>query len=76
MYRVEEASDRGGARIVILAHFTNTFDAFRLLGRVYWCGCDFIAFTTYNIFTNFNCILPAVNHMHTLPYPEYTVPEE
>jgi hypothetical protein len=76
MYRVEEVRDRGGAHITNLAHSTNPFDAFRLLVRVFWCGCEFIAFTTYNIFTDFNCIFPTVDRMHTLPYPEYTRPEE
>ena len=34
--------------------FTNARDAHYLLGQVFWCGCEFIAFTTYNIFTNFH----------------------
>jgi hypothetical protein len=33
-------------------HFTNMFDAYYLLGQVFWCGCEIIAFTTYNIFTD------------------------
>ena len=64
MYRVEEVIHNG-----ILAHFTNPFDAFYLLGRVFWCGCEFIAFTTHNIFTDFNSIFPNNGVMHTLPYP-------
>ena len=35
---------------------------------MYWCGCEFIAFTTYNIFTDFESIFPAHNRMHSLPY--------
>ena len=54
--------------IALLAHFTNPFDAYHLLGQVYWCGCEFIAFTTYNIYTNFDCIFLERNQMHTLPY--------
>ena len=54
--------------IALLAHFTNPFDAYHLLGKVYRCGCEFIAFTTYNIFTDLESIFPTVNRMHTLPY--------
>ena len=46
-----------------------TLDAFHLLGRAYWVGCEFIAFTTYNIFTDFNSILLNNGVMHMLPYP-------
>jgi hypothetical protein len=35
---------------------------------VFWCGCEFIAFTNYNIFTNFHNIFPTVNGINTLPY--------
>jgi hypothetical protein len=52
----------------LLVHFTNPFVAYRLLGRVFWCGCEFISFTTYNIYSNFEYIFPTPNHMHTLPY--------
>ena len=52
----------------LVVHFTNRFDAYYLLGKVYWCGCEFIAFTTYNIFTDFESIFPARNRMHSLPY--------
>jgi hypothetical protein len=37
---------------------------------VYWCGCEFIAFTTYNVFTNFYNIFPTMNVMHALPYED------
>ena len=53
--------------VAILAHFTNPFDAFYLLGRVFWCGCEFIDFTTHNIFTDFKSVFPAHNRMHSLP---------
>ena len=49
--------------------FTNPFDAYYLLGHVFWCGCEFIAFTMYNIFTDFDSAFPANERMHTLPYP-------
>ncbi|KAE8778159.1 hypothetical protein D1007_48969 [Hordeum vulgare] len=52
----------------LVAHFTNMFDAYYLLGKVFCCGCEFIAFTTYNIFTDFESIFPAANCMHSLPY--------
>ena len=35
---------------------------------MFWCGCEFIAFTTHNIFTNFDCIFPTHDGMHILPY--------
>ncbi|KAE8773118.1 Auxin-induced protein 5NG4 [Hordeum vulgare] len=47
---------------------TNSFDASYLLGKVFWCGCEFIAFTTHNISTNFDCIFPTRDGMHNLPY--------
>ena len=48
--------------------FANARDAHYLLGQVFWCGCEFIAFTTYNVFTNFHLIFNRVNRIHTLPY--------
>ena len=48
--------------------FTNPMDAVHLLGQVFWCGCEFIAFTTYNYLTNFYDVFPTVNGMHSLPY--------
>ncbi|KAE8809646.1 hypothetical protein D1007_13683 [Hordeum vulgare] len=72
MYRVEEVIHNGvvGA---ILAHFTNNIDAFYLLDRVFWCGCEFIAFTTHNIFTDYNNILPTVERC-TLCRTASTIP--
>jgi hypothetical protein len=69
MFRVEEVCGPRGIGIrAVLAHFTNPFDTFHLLGRAFWCGCEFIAFTTYNRFSNFNCIFPTPYRMHTLLY--------
>ena len=75
MFRVEEVI-QNRVVVALLAHFTNTFDAFYLLGRVFWCGSEFIAFTTHNRFTDYNNIFPIVTHMHTLPYPIDNTPEE
>ncbi|CAM0911315.1 unnamed protein product [Alopecurus aequalis] len=52
----------------LVAHFSNRFDAYYLLGKLFWCGCEFIAFTTYNIFTDVDNIFPRPNRMHSLPY--------
>jgi hypothetical protein len=75
MFRVEEVN-QNGVVVAILAHFTNPFDAFYLLGRVFWCGCEFIAFTTHNIFMDYTNIFPTAERMHTLPYPVDNAPEE
>ncbi|KAE8806552.1 Auxin-induced protein 5NG4 [Hordeum vulgare] len=68
MYRVGEVI-HNRVVVAILAHFTNNIDVVYLLGRVSWCGCEFIAFTIQNIFTDYNNIFPSVEHMHTLLYP-------
>ena len=75
MFRVEEVI-QNRVVVALLAHFTNTFDAFYLLGRVFWCGSEFIAFTTHNRFTEYNNIFPTATRMHTLPYPIDNAPEE
>ena len=75
MYRVEEVI-HNRVVVAILAHFTNPFDAFYLLGHVFWCGCEFIAFTTHNRLTEYNNIFPTMTRMHTLPYPIDNSPEE
>ena len=75
MFRVEEVIQKRVV-VAILAHFTNTFDAFYLLGRVFWCGCEFIAFTTHNMFTEYTNIFPTASGMHTLPYPIDNAQEE
>ena len=74
MFPVEEVI-QNRVVVALLAHFTNTFDAFYLLGRVFWCGSEFIAFTTHNRFTEYN-IFPTAMRMHTLPYPIDNAPEE
>jgi hypothetical protein len=67
MFRLNEVRD--GVTIKLLTvTFTNPFDAYALLGEVFWCGCESIFFTTYNVFTNCDSILPTKNHMHCLPY--------
>ena len=52
----------------LVTRFTNRFDAYFLLGQVFWCGCEYISFTTFNIFTDVDSIFPTRNRMHTLPY--------
>lgn len=69
MFRLDEMRPNASSPATgLLAHFTNRFDAFYLLGQVFWCGCEFIAFTTYNIFTDVDSIFPTPNAMHNLPY--------
>ncbi|KAE8809910.1 Auxin-induced protein 5NG4 [Hordeum vulgare] len=67
MFRVDEVR-ANGLVIGLLAHFTNRFDTYFLLDKVFWCGCEFIAFTTDNIFIKFDNIFPTHEGMHTLPY--------
>jgi hypothetical protein len=55
--------------------FTNPFDAYHLLGQAFWCGCEFIAFTMCNIFTQWDYIFPTARHMHSLHLP-YIHPDE
>ena len=62
--------------IGLYVRFTNPYDAFFLLGKVFWCGCEFIAFTSYNIFTNFHTIFPSPGNMHCLPYNFHYQPAE
>ena len=69
IFRLEEVRPNSRTPpIGLVVHFTNRFDAYYLLGKVYWCGSEFIAFTTYNIFTDFESVFPARNRMHSLPY--------
>ncbi|KAE8773435.1 hypothetical protein D1007_54323 [Hordeum vulgare] len=75
MYRVEEVI-HNGVVVVILAHFANNINMFYLLGRVFLCGCEFITFTTNNIFTDYNNISPTAQRMHTLTYPIDNTPKE
>ena len=72
MFNLQEYYDgdngNNNLSIGLYVTFTNPYDAYHLLGQVFWCGCEFIAFTTYNVFTNFYHIFPEPNGMHTLPY--------
>ncbi|KAE8798017.1 Auxin-induced protein 5NG4 [Hordeum vulgare] len=69
MFRLEEHRPNNQfSAIGLVVHFTNRFDAYYLLGKVFLCGCEFISFTTYNIFIDFESIFPTPNRMHTLPY--------
>uniref|UniRef100_A0A8I6YNY8 Uncharacterized protein n=1 Tax=Hordeum vulgare subsp. vulgare TaxID=112509 RepID=A0A8I6YNY8_HORVV len=52
----------------ILMRVRNPYDAYHLLGRVWFGGCEFICFTTYNIFTDLDSIWPNQHTMHNLPY--------
>ncbi|CAM0949355.1 unnamed protein product [Alopecurus aequalis] len=52
----------------LVVYFTNRFDAELLLGQVFWLGCEFIAFTTYNIFTNLDGYFRGQYPIHSLPY--------
>ncbi|KAE8817215.1 Auxin-induced protein 5NG4 [Hordeum vulgare] len=67
MFHVEQV--RANSPVIgLTARFTNRFDAYFLLGKVFWCGCELTVFTTHNIFTNFDNIFPTCKGMHTLPY--------
>ncbi|CAM0953956.1 unnamed protein product [Alopecurus aequalis] len=69
MFRLEEQRRHDISPVIgLVAYFTNMFDAYYLLSRVFWCGCEFIAFTTYNIYIDFDNIFPAADRMHTLSY--------
>ena len=69
MFRLTET--RAGVALKLLTvTFTNPFDAYALLGQVFWSGCESIFFTTNNIYTNDECIFPTENQMHCLPYEE------
>jgi hypothetical protein len=61
MYHLNEFRD-GVALKLLTVTFTNLFNAYELLGEVFWCGCE------SNFFTNFTSIFPTRNHMHCLPY--------
>ncbi|KAE8796731.1 Auxin-induced protein 5NG4 [Hordeum vulgare] len=69
MFRLNVNPADGGIPLVMLTvTCRNGLDALVLLGRFFWCGCEFIVFTTYNIFTNYDSIFPAENQMHSLAY--------
>jgi hypothetical protein len=70
MFRLEDQYN--GNPSTTIGHFvtfTNPYDAHFLLSEVFCCGCEFIAFTNYNIFPNFHNIFPTTNGMHSLPTP-------
>jgi len=67
MFRLEEYTDNG-LGVGYYVTFTNSFDAYHLLGQVFWYGCEFIAFTNFNIYTNFSDIYHYNGRIHTLPY--------
>lgn len=67
MFRLDEVHDSITLKLLTVT-FTNPFDAFDLLGQVFWFGCESIFFTAYNIFTNYEFIFPTTNQMHPLPY--------
>jgi hypothetical protein len=66
MYRLNEVRDAVALKLLTVTF--NPFDAYELLGEVFWCGCESIFFTNYNIFTNCTSIFPTRNYMHCLPY--------
>lgn len=70
MFTLNEVRDRAGILLLLTVTFTNPFDARELLGQVFWCGCEAIVFTVYNIYTNYEHIFPAPGQMHSLPYDE------
>ncbi|KAE8807259.1 Auxin-induced protein 5NG4 [Hordeum vulgare] len=53
MFTIDE-SRMGGTGMTV--RFRNPYDAYHLLGRVWFGGCEFICFTTYNIFTDLDNI--------------------
>ncbi|KAE8799235.1 Auxin-induced protein 5NG4 [Hordeum vulgare] len=67
MFRVEDITNNSYP-IGLTVRFTNSFDAHHLLGRVFLCGCEFITFTKYNIFMDFDSAFPTDGRMHTLLY--------
>ncbi|CAM0877913.1 unnamed protein product [Alopecurus aequalis] len=68
MFRLNVTPADGGIPLVLLVvTFRNPFNAHALLEQVFWCGCEFIAFTTYIIFTNYESIFPTINQVHSLP---------
>jgi hypothetical protein len=67
MYYVNESRE-GVALKLLTVTFANRFDAYALLGEVFWCGCESIFFTTYNVFTDCDAIFFSGKPMHCLPY--------
>ena len=67
MYHINETRD-GVALKLLTVTFANRFDAYDLLGEVWWCGCESIFFTTYNIFSDCDSIFFSGRPQHRLPY--------
>ena len=68
MFTLNEVCDRSGILLLLTVTFTNPFDARELLGQVFWCCCEAIFFTVYNIYTNYESIFQTPGQMHSLPY--------
>jgi hypothetical protein len=69
MCNLQEQYDGGySSHVGLYITFTNPYDVLYLLGQAFWYGCEYIAFTTYNVFTNFHNVFPTGNGMHALPY--------
>ncbi|KAE8813879.1 Auxin-induced protein 5NG4 [Hordeum vulgare] len=69
MFRLEEVRPNTSTPpIWLLVNFTNGSYVYYLLVKVFWFGCEFIAFTTYKIITDFDIIFPTRDDMHNLPY--------
>lgn len=68
MFSLDETRDNLGNVVMLTATFANSLDARFLLGTVWWCGCEFIAFTMYNMYTNYDAAFPTPRHVHRLPY--------
>ncbi|KAE8778119.1 Auxin-induced protein 5NG4 [Hordeum vulgare] len=79
MFRVEELCPNSSSPPRgLISNFTNKLDAYHLPGKVFWRGCNFIVFTTYNIFTDLDRIFSTRYIIHNLPYylGENTMEEE
>ncbi|KAE8812029.1 hypothetical protein D1007_11048 [Hordeum vulgare] len=74
MFRIELAI-QNRVVVALITHFTNTFDAFYLLGRVFWCGSEFVTFTTQQVH-GVQQHVPTATCMRTLPYPIDNASEE
>ena len=70
MFTLNEVRDRGGILLLLTVTFTNLFDARELLGQVFWCGCEAIFFTVYNIYTNYRASSPL--QARCTPFPMTT----
>ena len=69
MYRLEEFYD--GALVVgYYVTFTNLHDAVCLRYKAFWYGCEYLAFTDFSVFTNFNDIFRYRDTIHGLPYED------